>query len=363
MQDTHIKTLVIRFSSVGDIVLSSPLVRALRYRFPQMQLDFLVKERYADLVRYSPHLSNVIAFPRSGGIVELLKLRREIRLRHYGTILDIHGSLRSRLLTFGLAGVRRVKKRIIARTILIHFKRDVYSWFGGAPGIARRYMETAASEGLTDERETVELFVPPAVQESADALLSRSGINSTGGAIGVCPSARHFTKIWPEDRFAAAASALAQRWELPVLLFGSGEDATRSRRIASNIREISPDVQVVDLSGICSLLETAALMDRCRIVLTNDSGLMHIATARARPVVAIFGSTVRQLGFFPTGTMQRVVEHPNLPCRPCTHIGRDRCPRGHFRCMLDLTPQNVLHAANELLNGEQPPIQASTSIR
>jgi len=363
MHDIQYKTLVIRFSSVGDIVLSSPLVRALRQLHPQMQVDFLVKETFVELVRYNPHLSNVFTFPKNGGIGDLLKFRREIRNRRYDMILDIHSSLRSRFLTIGLHGVRRIRKRVIARTILVRFKRDVYSHFGGAPGVAERYLETLRSGRGREGQETgLELFYPREVGEKMREQLASAGIVADAAAIGVCPSARHFTKIWPAERYATVATALARRWEAPVFLIGSDDDAERCRMIAERIAQESPGTRVMDFSGHCSLLEAAALMDACRIILTNDSGLMHIASARRRPVVAVFGSTVRQFGFFPSGPLQRVVEHPNLSCRPCSHIGRPDCPRKHFRCMLDLSTQRVLDAANELIGRDQPPLSASSSI-
>ena len=360
MHDPHYKTLVIRFSSVGDIVLSSPLVRALRQRHPHAQVDFLVKEAYADLVRHSPHLSDVLEFPNNGGIKDLLRLRGELRRRRYDAILDIHGSLRSRLLTTGLRGVRRIKKRVFARTMLVRFKRDVYSLFGGAPGVAERYLETLPGGG--NEATDLELFVPPAANETARAMLAASQLGLDAGAIGICPSARHFTKVWPEERFASIAISLVEQWHAPVMLFGGPEDRERCRRISSMIVLASPRTPIVDASGTCTLLESAALMDYCRIIVTNDSGLMHIASARKRPVVAIFGSTVRQFGFFPVGTRHRVVEHPGLSCRPCSHIGRSNCPRGHFRCMLDLTPQRVLESVTELVGRDRPPVSASSPI-
>ena len=86
-------------------------------------------------------------------------------------------------------------------------------------------------------------------------------------------------------------------------------------------------------------------MDRCDVILTNDTGLMHLAASRRRPLVAVFGPTVRQLGFFPTGPASTVVEHPGLSCRPCTAIGRATCPRGHFRCMADIAESDVVAAA------------------
>jgi heptosyltransferase-2 len=167
--------------------------------------------------------------------------------------------------------------------------------------------------------------------------------------IAVCPSARHQTKIWPAERFSDVAAALAAEQGAAVLLFGSPGERPRCEDVARGIGARAPHVQVINLAGRVSLMETGALMDRCLLVLTNDSGLMHIAAARKRKVVAVFGSTVRQFGFFPYGTLNAVVEHPSLGCRPCTHIGRETCPQGHFRCMLDIPADQVLSVSRTLL--------------
>ena len=164
MLDSLNKTLIIRFSSVGDIVLSSLLVRTLRHRFPQIHIDFLLKSEYADLVRYNPHVNRVIEFPSGGSIGDLIRLRRAIRSERYDLVVDIHDSIRSRLLSLGARKVVRVDKRKLARWLLVNFKRDVYSSFGGAPGVAERYLETVQPYGVQDDGGGLELHVPPEIR-------------------------------------------------------------------------------------------------------------------------------------------------------------------------------------------------------
>lgn len=349
MPDSLNKTLIIRFSSVGDIVLSSLLVRTLRYRFPQIHIDFLLKSEYADLVRYSPHVDRVIEFPPGGSLGDLVRLRRAIREERYDLIIDIHDSIRSRILSFGAGRTVRVNKRKVARWLLVNLKRDLYSSFGGAPGVAERYLETVHAFGVRDDGGGLEVHVPPETGERVRLLLRDRGLLPGNQAIGLCPSAKHANKMWLKERFAETAVALAQRHEAPVLLFGSAEEAPRCSEIAALVEAASPDARVVNLAGVLSLLETAAAMDHCGVVITNDSGLMHIAAARKRKVVALFGPTVWQFGFFPFGTTSTVIEHPALSCRPCTHIGLPDCPRGHFRCMRDLESGTVIQAATVLL--------------
>ena len=349
MPDTLHKTLIIRLSSVGDIVLSSLLIRVLRRRFPQAQIDFLVKSEFADLVRFNPHLSHVIEFRQNGTFRDLRILRRTIKAEGYDTIIDIHDSLRSRYLTTGRRRTVRLNKRRIARFLLVHCKIDTYRLFGGAPGVAERYLETARDCGVADDHQGLDLYFPDSTRNAAEEVLRKALPQNSAPCIGICPSARHNTKMWLKERFVEAATTLATELRASLLLFGSVAESERCRFIEQEIRRMAPGIHVVNLAGSLSLLETAAAMDRCSLVLTNDSGLMHIAAARKRKVVAIFGPTVRQLGFFPFGTQSIVVEHPNLNCRPCTHIGQTTCPRGHFKCMNEIPANRVIESARQLL--------------
>ena len=350
MQGVLHKTLVIRLSSVGDIVLSSPLVRALHGRYPGCQIDFLVKEEYADLVRYNPHITRVVPFPAGGTPGDLHRLRRLIASSGYDLIIDIHDSLRSRYLAAGTVPVTRVNKRKIARTLLVAFKRDVYARFGGAPDVPARYLETVRDQGVTDDGLPPEIYFTEAVRARAGALLAESGFPPGARAIGLCPGARHGNKMWPADRFAACGAALAERHGKCVIIFGGPEEAGICATIEGTIRALLPGAVALSMAGKLSLLETAAAMDRCAVVVANDTGLMHIAAARRVPLVAVFGPTVRQFGFFPRGAQAAVVEHPGLACRPCTHIGLPRCPEGHFRCMNEISAEDVALAAGERLS-------------
>ena len=352
MADTILRTLIIRFSSVGDIVLASLLIRVLRKRFPASTIDFLVKEEYADLVRHNPNISNLIEFPAKEGIAELRSVRFKIRDRSYDLLIDIHNSVRSRFVCFGHPRVIKVNKRKLARFLLVKTKWNCYDWLGGAPSVAERYLETVQRFGVENDGMGLEVFFPKHADETAERLLLDAGVKKGSVVIGICPSARHGNKMWLKERFAETASVLACEYSATVLLFGSGEtEKNRCQEIKSLIEKESPGVLTLNLAGRLSLAETAAMMDRCSVVITNDSGLMHIAAARKRKVVAIFGPTVRELGFFPYGTTSAVIEDISLSCRPCTHIGLPECPKGHFKCMNDIQAAQVIDAARLLLKG------------
>ena len=349
MQGVLHKTLIIRLSSVGDVVLSSPLVRALHDRYPDCQIDFLVKAEYADLVRFNPHVAHLIQFPGGGTLGDLVQLRRTIIASRYDLIIDIHDSIRSRYLSAGAGKVTRINKRKIARTLLVNFKMDVYDRFGGAPDVAARYLETVLPWGVRDDGGGPELFFPPDAGAALERLLDAEHVEPGTRCIGVCPCARHGNKVWPGERFAESAGLLAEQHGLTVLLFGAADERAMCESIEAIITRGHPRASVVNLAGRLSLLETGCAMDRCAVVLANDTVLMHIAEARGVPVVAVFGPTVRKFGFFPRGARATVVEHPGLSCRPCTHIGLPRCPLGHFRCMNEITPGAVIESAERVL--------------
>ncbi len=358
------KVLIIRFSSVGDIVLSSLLVRAFRKRFPSCRLDYVVKEEYADLVMHNSNITSVIRFPKSETLDDLKKLRARIQQNRYDLIIDIHDSLRSRFLTFGAKRVVRINKRKLARFLLVRFKINTYDAFNGAPSVALRYLEPVRAFGVEDDGAGLECFVGEEDEREVDILVQGSGFRSSQQFIGLCPSAKHYNKMWLKERFAEVASILSRTRNQPIVLFGFGEnEVVRCNEIQNHIHSLRPvrrtlaesslrpygEPKTLNLSGKISLTETAAMMDKCSIVVTNDSGLMHLAAARKRNVVAIFGPTVKELGFFPFGTNSVVVENNGLRCRPCTHIGLASCPKGHFKCMNDISVEQVIASANTLL--------------
>jgi heptosyltransferase-2 len=340
---TFNRTLIIRLSSIGDIILASPLIRLLTKRFPQGQIDFLVKREYADLVRFHPHLRNVIELDARRGFAELRALKRRLREERYDTVIDIQGNLRSSFLRTGLsAAVLRVDKRRLARFLLVNFKWNVYKT---SPPVPVRYLETVRSARIVDDGDGLELFIPEETRTRVQKHLSDAGVDSQRGVVGICPGAKHATKRWFPERFAQLAIALLSEDVHKILILGGEDDRSLCASIEQEVvRSNGRRDCVVNLAGAFSLLETASAMDACDTVVANDSGLLHLAAARKRDVVAIFGPTVQEFGFYPYGTENRVIERRNLYCRPCSHIGGKTCPEGHFRCMKEISVDEVLSA-------------------
>ncbi len=344
------KILIIRFSSIGDIVLTNPVVRFLRKQFPGARIDFVTKKEHAELVRWNPDLSNVILFdPASEGA--LAGLRRKIRETRYDLIVDLHNSVRSRMLrTFsGARKVRVIRKQIIRRFLLVAFGKNLYK---NPRSVTDRYCDTVRRFGDPDP--VVEFPLPDDIVGTATGRLTAGKFTSTDRLVGFAPSAMHFTKRWPMDRFVKLGIALATSDRVKIVILGSAADAEYCADIAQLINSGAGAHCAEHLAGKLSISESAVIAGLCGVFVTNDTGLMHLAAARGAKVVAIFGSTVREFGFSPQGEGHVVMESRGLECRPCSHIGRSRCPKGHFRCMNDITVDSVRTEAGRILAGSHP---------
>lgn len=327
----HKKILVIRFSSAGDIILTSPFLRALRRKFPDASVHFMVREDYAQLVAHSPHVDRIVRLPRGTRFRDLLKWKSAIiaEEKEYDVVFDLHDSLRSRHVRVGLGrSLYRLRKPTFAKWLLVHRKIDRLQPIVPIP---LRYLDVGCELGLEDDGDGLELFLGNTPSPIVAIEERRT--------IGIAPGARHYTKRWPAAYFTELTGNLLADGAR-VVLFGSQEERVLCSEVAAG-RD-----GVMNLAGRIDLLQTAAAVDVCDLVITNDSAMSHIAAARRRPVVAIFGSTVQQFGFAPFRTVSEVVENVGLYCRPCTTIGRESCPEGHFRCMREITVETLIAATH-----------------
>ncbi len=342
------KTLVIRFSSVGDIVLATPLLRVLREKFPQSQIDFVTRTEYAELVKNNHNLNLVHQYDVREGLQGLRELKRKLKAERYDLVVDIHGSLRSRYLTAGIGAqeVLSIDKRKQERFVLVKFKQNLYK---NVVPVSDRYIESLNVFGIRPDGKGPELHIPDEILFGVSGKIATLRLSRFEKTIGLCPGSRHFTKRWPWERFAELGVRLVRDHDAKILIFGSPQEQEYNLRIADTIVEGTNAERVTDFTGQLSLLETAAAMEFCDVIVSNDSGLMHIASAMHKKLVAIFGSTVREFGFFPRGIDVVVVEREGLYCRPCSHIGKPSCPEAHFRCMREIETSEIFSTVQTLL--------------
>jgi len=321
------RILIIRLSSLGDILLTTPLLRAIKQKFPDIETDFLVRSEYADALKYNPHISKLYFFNREPGKTDILL--NELKLKKYDLIIDLQNNLRSRSLCNKLSQKTvRFNKRSFDKFLLVKFKINRLI---NSPHIPVRY--ASVIQGLSLDDKGLELIT----DKMAYSLVEGKKIN-----IGLCPGAKHFTKRWPEKYFIELGNKLVEK-NFQILLFGGRSD----RKICQEICESVPGS--IDLSNDDDLLQTSADMKLCSAVVCNDSGLMHTAAASGTKVLAIFGSTVKEFGFTPFNCNHLILENNSLTCRPCSHIGRENCPQKHFNCMNDIYPTKVINSLLELL--------------
>ena len=348
--DTLSRILVIRFSSMGDIVLTSPVTRAVRRIWPDAEIDFLTRSEYVGLAHALPGVSEVERLEPVKGRPRLIS---RIRRRKYDLVIDLHGNLRSRLVSLaGNAGrvVRYVKRRFSRMAIV---RKP-----GGTavvPHTVDRYLATLdqldpvgaskrdGAQGAQEKR-LPELNVDARAVAWVEERLADAGIGPGFPLLGVAPGASHGPKRWLPERFAQVADHVAESRDMRVLLLGSEDDRTVTGEVARAMK--SP---AVDWTGTTDLSLLPAAVQRCGLLVSNDSGPMHVATAVGTPAVGVFGATHPRLGFAPLGPADAVVTL-DLPCSPCSLHGDLACRYGTHACMEDLEPRRVIEEAERLIS-------------
>ena len=334
--------LVLRFSAVGDVVLTSPAIDALRAAWPDARIVYAVKERLAHLVEHNPSVDLVVPLRAGEGP---LSYARRLRAVRPSAVLDLHGKIRSRVLRALLPGVRKVvwHKRDFRDTLPVKLALRPYH---SSMLFCDRYH--AAVEELVGRelpRGRLQYFLGPQDVAEADRALRAAGVDPAKPLLGLSPGANWETKRWPAERFAGLARrALAAGMQVAVQ--GSAAEAPIGRLVT----QLAPGA--VDLCGRLDLRGLGGFVSRCAAFVANDSGPMHIARALGVPTLAFFGSTDPAMFDF---AGHRAL-FAGVPCAPCSFFGRRRCPRGHFRCMLDLDEERAWSALSPLLGAGRLPL-------
>src|SRR5438094_4447799 len=290
----------------------------------------------APLVADNPRLTDVVTLEPGEPIRHLARRLRALAPTHG---LDLHGSVRS-------AGLRLLVhcrwsgyfKRKLARALLIATKLDAYRRRAPSP-VAERYFEAARRLDTRPDGGPPEFCLGPGATALAAQWLAERGLADVPVA-ALAPGAAHATKRWPIAHWGALAERLRTAGYQPVVVGGPEDRGLAQQLVAGGV--------AASAAGEFSLQETGALLARSRVVVSGDTGVMHMATAVGTPVVALFGPTVEQFGFFPYRAPAVVLQR-NLGCRPCSSTGTPACPLGHHRCLVDVSPPEVAAAALRLV--------------
>jgi heptosyltransferase-2 len=339
MQREITKILVIRFSSLGDLVLLTPLFGTLRSWNPGAEIHLVTKERYAPLFATDGRIDEMKLL-RHGTMRELLDLRSELRAERYDLIIDAHNVIRSNLLYSTIrSGVKvQLKKDQFKKFMLTRIGLNLYDEILHQ---SERYLELLRPFPVPPGDAYPSLAVPDDARDRVRSMIGDHGFAGRPLA-ALAPGARWETKRWPVEHYASVADSLASSG-YGIVLVGGSDDETLCMELSKLLGEAP-----FDASGKLDLLESAALLSECLLLVTNDSAPLHMAEAVGTPVVAIFGPTVRELGYFPQ-LPSSVMLGLELSCRPCSRNGARPCHLRTRECLVDLDPGHVIEAAGTVL--------------
>lgn len=328
------KFLIIRFSSIGDIILTTPVVRCLRKQLPDAEIHFLTKQSFRGILANSPYVDKIHTL---GDSFELML--HELQTEEYDYIIDLHHNLRTLRIKKFLKNARSYSfnKLNIEKYILTSVKVNILP----RKHIVDRNLETVSSFGVTDDGLGLDYFIPK-VDVVANEDIPTSHLH---GYIAVVIGAALATKKLPLNKLKELCKAI----DHPVILLGGKEDYEDGEAIAS-----IDEIKIYNACGKFNLNESADLVRRSKLVITHDTGLMHIAAALQKPVISIWGNTVPAFGMYPWyGKFSKqhydVVEINGLWCRPCSKIGYKKCPRGHFKCMEKIAVNDIVNLVKQRL--------------
>lgn len=323
------KFLLIRFSSIGDIVLTTPVIRCLKTQLPDAEVHFLVRDRFLPVVQHNPYIDKIHVLAHSWEL-----MIEELRTENFDYIIDLHHNTKT------LRVKRALKKKSfsfyklnIQKYLLTAFKINLLPRMH----IVDRYLKTVESFGVKNDGRGLDYFISPAEETRREDI----PVSHSAGYIACVIGAAHGTKRWPVHKWKELCANL----NYPIMLLGGPEDRERGEEIAS-----ADTVKVYNSCGKFSLNESADLVRKAKLVITNDTGLMHIAAAYKKVIISLWGNTVPAFGMTPyygDFSLNFLALQTKTWCRPCSKIGYNKCPLGHFRCMENIQTADVIEKARQ----------------
>jgi ADP-heptose:LPS heptosyltransferase len=331
--------LLIRLSSIGDILLTFPLIQTLHREYSDTAIDFIIFKHHENVLRpIRSWLRNVITYDKSATRTENHRIRKIIQKKHYPLIIDLHNSPRSRRLTFDQQrSCYRFKKQHIRRFFYIKFGWQIYPEIP----VWRKYIQTVPLEFKDPAFHPLEFQPEPEIVKRL--MEDYPVLKSDRRKILIYPGARHFTKCWSLDYYETLIKMILVKTDWQILLGGSIEESDYIAPLTAIDK-----TRVSDISGKYDLSENFILIYLSDLIISNDSAPMHMASLLGKKQLAIFGNTVRQFGFYPSNPNAVIIEDNSVKCRPCSHIGFEQCPKKHFDCIRKITPEMVFRKIEDV---------------
>ncbi len=326
---SKIKFLILRFSSIGDIVLTTPVVRNLKKQVENAEIHYLTKPQFKAILENNPYIDKVHILNKS-----IKEKAEELKYEHFDYVIDLHRNIRTARLKNRLKIISfSFNKLNWEKWLLVNFKKnkmpDVH--------IVDRYLDTLNVFDVVNDQKGLDYFIPE--KDEVDFLTISPELKS--GYVGVVVGAYHNTKKLTKDKIIA----ICKKVDKPILLLGGPENREEAEEITSAVGK-----NIYNTCGIYNINQSASLVKQANVILTPDTGLMHIASAFKKKIVSVWGNTVPEFGMYPymSDAKSEIVEVKGLECRPCTKIGFTQCPKKHFRCINDLDEDYIVKRLREL---------------
>ncbi|MGA1862844.1 glycosyltransferase family 9 protein [Deferribacter thermophilus] len=311
------KVLFVRFSSLGDIILTTGIVDLLKKEYPEIEIDFLTYEQFKDILIFKKSINNILTIKRKNGLIPYLTFIQE-NINDYDYIFDLHANLKTSFLKiFTQSTISKYKKDSFKRRLFVKFR------------LFKNQLNKHVVERYFDAVNKVFELKINSIEDLRPSLLT--GIKKENYIV-IHPFASKKTKEWPY--FSDLIENLSKYHK--VVIVGSGH------------LEFTENINIINLTNQTSLQELTNTIAKAKMLITTDSGPMHIGIACNTPTLAIFGSTTKEFGFYPIFENCYVIENNDVKCRPCHVHGLNKCPKKHFECMTSITPEIILEKINQL---------------
>ena len=326
-----VKFLIIRFSSIGDIVLTTPVIRCIKEQVEEAEIHYVTKKQFASILTPNKYIDKVHVL--DGSLNPLIK---ELKNESFDYIIDLHHNLRSLIIKLRLRRLAfSFEKLNYEKWLMVQFKKNKLP----SSHIVDRYLSTCSLFDIQNDNKGLDFFIELKNEVAIASLPEAFGMGYVALVIG----AKHATKQMPDEKI----SELCKQIKHPIILLGGTEDKNKAELII----KMSTKADIFNACGKFNLQQSASLVKQANVVITHDTGLMHIAAAFKQKIISIWGNTIPEFGMYPylPGIKHTMFEIKKLACRPCSKIGFNECPKKHFNCMQQQNINEIARVCNEMV--------------
>lgn len=317
------KILIIRFSSIGDIVLTTPVIRCIKQQIQGVEVHYITKQNFSSVISSNPYIDKLYTIKESTS-----EIIDQLKKENYDYVIDLHHNVRTLKLKLAL-GIKSYSFRKLnwEKMLMVYFKINKLPKLH----IVDRYFETLTSIGVKNDYKGLDYFIP---EKDIINIASYLPTQFQNGYEVLVVGGSYYTKQIPINKLKEICTHTLK----PLILLGGKEDAI----IAEEVHQAFKD-KTINGCGILNLNQSASIIEQADRVITSDTGLMHIAAAFKKDIISVWGNTMPEFGMsaYLPGKNSKILEVKNLRCRPCSKLGYHSCPKKHFKCMNDIDVSNI----------------------